>query len=379
MFRVLGGASLLCAVALAVAAPARSGGGVWAGEWKLGTYTMVVTQSGSTVTGLVKGGISMGTTRYDLRFTGTTTVVNGVNVWQGKGTAVQNPKMSYAFHFEMSKDLLSISGKEGTGLLHFTRVGAAPATTEAKDSSPPVVRVVAPGGIHKPGTHVTVTLTVRDDSGKATMNAVLLDGGTSARTARGTNLKAKGEPTTWNIPLQADLKGPLYVCAWAQDAAGNKSAKAPRSSCAYISLLVDIDLVSNTCGGEGWDMWVAAQNTFGNTSLYEDEPTHATYKVNFADSCNLHDAGYGGHTVYDKINKELVDYHSWSRARVDTKFQTDMWQQCHRQIAPVATSALKKCIRDSWRYNLVHTAGSHFFDADLLTPGVQATGQRDNS
>ena len=370
MLRVLA-AALAC---FALAGAARADTGVWAGTWTIGEFAMVVTQSGNTVTGDLKHGLQVGTKWYDTRFAGTASVSGGVNVWAGRATAAQ-AGISFSFRFVMAKDLASFAGQIGSGQVRLSRAGAAP---EGQDTSAPRIAVVPPGGIHKPGTHVKVTITMRDDSGKATLNAVLLDGGTSARTARGTNLKAKGEPTTWDIPLQADLKGPLYVCAWAQDAAGNKSAKAPRSSCAYISLLVDIDLVSNTCGGEGWDMWVAAQNTFGNTSLYEDEPTHATYKVNFADSCNLHDAGYGGHTVYDKINKEVVDYHSWSRARVDTKFQTDMWQQCHRQIAAVATSALKKCIRDSWRYNLVHTAGSHFFDADLLTPGVQATGQRDN-
>lgn len=255
--------------------------------------------------------------------------------------------------------------------------GKPPTTTTEKDTSAPVVRVYAPAGIQKPGTYVTLGSSVKDDSGRATLIATLYDGGEPVRSARGTGA-ATGQRLSWRAPLRADLKGPLFFCAWAEDAVGNKSARPPRSACAWVPLKVDIDLVSNTCGGAGWEIVVAVENTFGNSSSYVDDASGHSYTVNFAAACDLHDAGYGGQTVADKINKDVVDFHGWSRKRVDDKFRADLAKLCRRQIPPSAASALSKCIRDDRRYLIVRAAGHKFFDANLMEPGTQGDGHRDN-
>ena len=151
-----------------------------------------------------------------------------------------------------------------------------------------------------------------------------------------------------------------------------------------------IGRVSNGCGGAGWDSLVAIQNYFGNAHTYADSnvnPLAMTYKVNFVQACDLHDAGYGGHTVRDSINGGTIDYRGWSRARVDKKFLDDMRRLCGRAIPSGAKTALANCRKNGGNvsfgaltlYNFVHKQGWRFFDADLTKPGVQKTGHRSNS
>jgi hypothetical protein len=93
------------------------------------------------------------------------------------------------------------------------------------------------------------------------------------------------------------------------------------------SRVVPISTVANGCGGAGWARVVAFQNYLGNTSKYANSnvnPLARTYAVNFKDACDLHDAGYSGAIVRDKI-------------------------------------------------------GYLFFDADLSRPGTQRTGPRANN
>jgi hypothetical protein len=247
-------------------------------------------------------------------------------------------------------------------------------------SSPPVIRAYPVKKILEPGTYARLPVSVKDASGKARVYGTLFEGGTSVRGLRTTSfVVADGRWYDWKTKLAADLKGPLYNCFWAENPSGQKSVKAPKSSCAWQSLLVDIDRVSNTCGGEGWDSIVAVENYFGNTSSYKDPGTGRTYVVDFADACNLHDAGYGGYTVKDKINGGVVDFHNWSRERVDKKFQQDMKTLCRRQIPAAAATALKNCLSGSVRFKIVRTVGYKFFDADLMKPGLQQEGPRDNS
>lgn len=247
-------------------------------------------------------------------------------------------------------------------------------------STPPTIHAYPVKKTLKPGTYARLPVGVKDASGKAKVYGTLFEGGTSVRTLKTTSfVTADGRLYDWKAKLAADLKGPLYDCFWAENPSGQKSAKAPKSSCAWQSLLVDIDRVSNTCGGEGWDDIVAAENYFGNTSSYRDPGTGKTYVVNFADACNLHDAGYGGYTVDDKVNGGVVDFHNWSRERVDDKFQEDMKAICRRDIPAAATTALRNCLGGGVRYRLVRTIGYKFFDADLMTPGTQQEGPRDNS
>jgi hypothetical protein len=143
--------------------------------------------------------------------------------------------------------------------------------------------------------------------------------------------------------------------------------------------------VSNTCGGGGWDTLEAAQNYLGNTHSYQ-QSLGRSYTVNFAEACNLHDAGYGGHTVRDTINGGTIDMHAWSRPRVDRKFLGDMRTLCTRAIPEDAKNAREKCYSAGGTlsigalslYNFVEKFGWRFFDADLTTPGIQKRGHRAN-
>lgn len=263
---------------------------------------------------------------------------------------------------------------------------APPATV---DTSPPVVQTLKPAGIYEPGEPIVMQMTVKDDSGKATPHGTLYDGGAPVRSAGGTSMPATGQILDWKTMLGADLQGPLYFCVWAQDAAGNRSTRTP---CEWISLLVDIASVSNGCGGSGWGYYaLQVQNYFGNTETYNErhwvskpKPGHwegegGPYTVNFVAACNLHDAGYGGHMVKDEINGgPPVDFRTWSREKVDTKFRKDMEKLCVAAIPAEKTHALIEC-RYNWRHHFVRKYGSHFYDANPRMPGTQGGDRRPGS
>lgn len=253
---------------------------------------------------------------------------------------------------------------------------SAPPATTPEDTSPPQVKALSPAGVTKPKTSVALHFNVTDDSGRASALATLYDGGAKIRSAGGTG-PATGKGWQWKVDLAAGLKGPLFFCAWAKDAAGNSSRGAPQSSCAWVPMLVDIAKVSNGCGGSGWKWFVAGQNYVGNSEVFE-EPGGASYTVSFVPACNLHDAGYGGHMVLDSLNGDVpIDYRSWSRKRVDDKFKSDMAKLCNKIPAHAETARIR--CRSNWRYNFVRKAGWAFFDADLRKPDVQSEGTRDNS
>ena len=153
---------------------------------------------------------------------------------------------------------------------------------------------------------------------------------------------------------------------------------------------VPIESVSNGCGGAGWDSLVRAQNYLGNTSVYKDSnknPLATSYSVSFADACNLHDAGYSGAVVRDKIRGGIKDFRRWTRRQIDEKFLADMRALCERQIPATAAIALSNCkstggnlsVGAESRYNFVRRFGYLFFDADPSRPGVQRTGPRANN
>ena len=154
---------------------------------------------------------------------------------------------------------------------------------------------------------------------------------------------------------------------------------------------VPIESVSNGCGGAGWgDTLVRVQNYLGNTSRYADSninPLARTYPVNFKDACDLHDAGYAGAIVRDKLNGgRIVDFRTWSRERVDKKFLEDMRYLCKRQSPGTALTARKNCqstggnasVGAKSRFNFVRCWGSLLFDAAPERPGKQRTGPREN-
>ena len=114
------------------------------------------------------------------------------------------------------------------------------------------------------------------------------------RVVRGRGDREEDAPTF--ARLAKTLVGPLFFCVWAENAEGLKSQASPKSSCAWVPLLVDVKNpdVSNGCGGKGWDELVAAENYLGNVHTYKDLALGTTYTVDFTDACDLHDAGYGG-------------------------------------------------------------------------------------
>jgi hypothetical protein len=299
-----------------------------------------------------------------------------------------------------SGSTLSITGCGYAFCGTLTRVGAAPGTTTgqttttapkpkpkpttvprpAKDTSPPRVRAL-PGPATTPASRTGLEFTIGDDSGRARAHTTLYEGGQQVRTAVSGFGPATGATRTWQALFAADLVGPMYFCVWADDAAGNKSA----TSCAWIPMTVPVEKVSNGCGGGGWDALVAAQNYLGDTHTYQ-QSLGRSYTVSFVAACNLHDAGYGGHTVRDAINGGTIDFRTWSRQRVDRSFLGNMRTLCTRQIPARAANARAKCYSTGGTlsigalalYNFVDRHGWRFFDADLTKPGLQRIGHRAN-
>ena len=248
------------------------------------------------------------------------------------------------------------------------------------DTTPPEVHVFAKGATY-PATRSVLDFSVRDDSGKATYHATMYQGGRAVDTATATVASGRQE---WSLLFASDLSGPLYWCAWAADAAGNKSAQ----SCAWITFVVPVDRVANGCGGgvQKWDVGVLAQNYFGNVHNYFDFGSGHTYTVNFAPACDLHDAGYGGHAVKNDLRGGGVrDYRGWTRKQVDDQFLADMRLLCNRGIPESADGALSKCVEGAPYYALpvnhligaetlygfVRKFGDRFFDSNLAKPGLQ--------
>jgi hypothetical protein len=269
------------------------------------------------------------------------------------------------------------------------RQPATPPTSQPKppttdDTTPPTVRAIPIGVVLRIGTRYRQRYWVKDDSGKAYVYADLYDGGTRINHARSQGLTAaNGTPGWANVTPGSKRKGPLEFCVHARDAAGNASARAPRSSCAWLDVLVPIKNVSNQCGGAGWDSVVAFENWVGNRSSFYDNQLGERFVVDFRDACNIHDAGYGGATVRDILagrrgHRPIVNFRRWSRREVDDKFQADMKKICLRDIPRRAAIARYSCVTGTGRYEAVRLVGGSFFDADLRTAGIQATGHRVN-
>ena len=264
-----------------------------------------------------------------------------------------------------------------------TPTSTTPTTTG--EATPPEVRAFDfTAKFATPGETITLGFSVKDASGRARVYVNLYGGGTPLKQQK-TEGPATGLKQTWTLTLSPSLKGPLYFCVWASNAAGKRTAAF--HACKWIPLLVPIGRVSNGCGGEGWDTVVKVENHFGNTGTYV-EPAHYTqpghhyvpakrFTVNFVSACNLHDAGYGGQMVEDEINNRVVDYRSWTRKQVDDKFKADMGALCREQIPPSAAHARRAC-EANLRYWAVRKVGDYFFDADLMKSGTQTDGPRNN-
>jgi hypothetical protein len=148
---------------------------------------------------------------------------------------------------------------------------------------------------------------------------------------------------------------------------------------------VPIETVSNGCGGGDWKLLVKAENFLGNTSTFYNVPNKylfhpqaRPFTVNFKDACDLHDAGYAGAIVHDKLRGGIKDFRKWTRKQVDDMFLADMRLLCQQQIPSNETIALAKCrgtggnasIGAESRYRFVRDHGARFFDAQPGGPGT---------
>jgi hypothetical protein len=98
-----------------------------------------------------------------------------------------------------------------------------------------------------------------------------------------------------------------------------------------------------------------------------------TYKVNFVDACNLHDAGYSEAIVKDKLaHNKIIDYRKWSRLSVDTQFHNNLLYLCRHQIPADQTAPLKQCATTAEAmYLAVRAAGGCFWRPyDNMEPWV---------
>ncbi len=355
----------------------------WTGVWDTTRGTWVLCQSGTSVTGRPGGSNPSG---LAIRGTASGSALTGS--YRNKDGPIATFRLRMSASGRSFTGYWRLNGEEPTSPVKGSFAEEAPCGDKSEDTERPTVKTYKVSGHVKAGSKVELQLSMVDDSGKGTATATLYDGGKPVRQAVGTG-SAHGQTITWTALLGANLIGPLYFCAWAKDAAGNKSLAAPYSSCQWISLLVPIGRVSNGCGGGGWNSLVKLQNYLANTSTYVDSNASKRYTVRFVDACNLHDAGYGGHTVADRLRGGVKDFRTWTRRQVDEKFLADMRLLCRKQIPASAKIALASCLGAGSvtpvsigalaRYQFVRTFGDNFFDANLRKPGTQTTGPRDNS
>jgi hypothetical protein len=139
---------------------------------------------------------------------------------------------------------------------------------------------------------------------------------------------------------------------------------------------VPIESVSNGCGGDGLGkLLLHAQNWAGNSSTYYDSnvnPLARKFTVSFKYACDLHDAGYSGATVVDRLNGgKITDFSTWTKRQVDDAFLRNMETLCKRVIPKDASVALHNCegrgghfsLGASSLYIFVVQYGQSFFDA----------------
>jgi len=389
----------------------------WGGTWNLtipgfSADSLVLQQAGTRVTGTltftyrwngVSGAVSLaGTATKTSQLNGTWSnslpaVAGGFADASGTfGFAIRDAGTAYdisgAIDGNHTGEMLLSAWRQKSAAPPATTTTARTTTKPAPPASRPTVLAFAPSGYQHPGETVELWFTVKDASGKATAHATLFQDGAEVRRAVGTGT-ATGQKWSWKALLATNLKGPLYFCAWAENAAGAKSAGAPKSSCKFLKMEVPIARVSNGCGGEGWKTVVEWENYFGNSHSYVDsniDPLATSYTVDFKPACDLHDAGYAGVTVADAINGGVIDFHDWTRFQVDHNFWHNMMELCDRKIPASATVARQKChgygsrytptsIGSEMLFSIVRSIGNSFFDADLTKPGLQETGPRDNS
>lgn len=131
--------------------------------------------------------------------------------------------------------------------------------------------------------------------------------------------------------------------------------------------LVALESVSNGCGGgpAGNDPKYGDDSEFVDSEIpFADVGSwnHAKkYRVDFREACKQHDAGYSHAKVHDMKENGggVIDYFSWTKARVDAKFLVDMRKLCDAQVPAPATVALRNC-KQNGGFHLVSGAKSRY-------------------
>lgn len=347
----------------------------WTGQWNDMVSVITMTQTGSKVTGTYP--------HHQGRLEGT---VSG-SVLSGDWIEFDN---NGTFIFTLSDDGTSFRGTYtvtagvGTGEVgdwSGSRIGPA-------DTDPPKVKAIPNASVVELDQPTPAAFTVSDDSGKAKWYVKLYSGGKGvAQTFSSGQVPADDSTLTESFPAATPGIGPFYFCVWAEDAAGNRSAGWPLSSCAWVSRQVPLRSVSNGCGAATWGhFWAKVQNWFGDTRSYGGN------LVEIFPACNVHDAGYRGVTVRVSRTK-IVDFRTWTRKMVDDQFRIDIAAQCRKWLTSAAQKPyLAGCVNGPplaavligilgvpptkpgalAYYEAVRKFGKAAFDRDVTTPGTQA-------
>ncbi len=268
---------------------------------------------------------------------------------------------------------------DGTYSLRLCAEAGCATLHRAGDTTPPTILLEVPQGTVPLGRTFKVRWAVTDDSKEAVVTAVLYSGGTIVEgypTSTDGLIQATGKPHESTVDAAPrNYPGPFYLCMSAQDAAGNESPNAPQSTCRWLSLQVSLAALPDTangCGGAQWGEWAGdVQNWALDTQKYGGRT------VNFRAACNQHDAGYAGVTVYDNFIGRIIDFRTWTRARVDEKFQTDLRTLCHKYLGDhVSARTMSKCTNGpSWADFGIGTAVTTSPGAITYYEGVRAEAQ----
>jgi hypothetical protein len=353
------------------------------GQWSYQGGVVEVTGSGDSYAGRVVQATSFNNCVHPV----------GQQLWTIRGSGGSYSGTHIGFNLADCSDLrmsanFTVSGDAGSYSLTVCADAGCATLHRAVpvDTSPPTVAVGAPTKIIGLGKKFTMTYAVADDSGQAKVDAVLYSGGTPIyNESTGDFVAADAKVHKGTLGPISGSPGPFYICLSATDPAGNTSANAPNSACAWMSIQVSVPLVSNGCGGAQYGAAAESlQNWLLDTKVYGGET------VNFRAACNQHDAGYAGATVADPFLKRVVDFRTWSRKQVDDKFREDLATLCRKYLSRsvskldrfrctdglgldqiVLTELALKSPGARAYYEGVRAYAKDAFDTNMTIPGVQ--------
>jgi len=132
-----------------------------------------------------------------------------------------------------------------------------------------------------------------------------------------------------------NLSGGVVNVAGSGSSFAGLVVKATRfSTCTHPSGEAMWQITKTATGYTGTHVWFKALGDCrpGNRARPPVATIAGIRAVSFADACNLHDTGYSGAIVVDKIRGGIKDFRTWTRKQVDAKFHADMRFLCRQQI-----------------------------------------------